>query len=494
MNKYTLFEAIGNVEDKYILDAERLEGRKVKKTNIFIKGLGIAASLVLIVGVAFVLPRIIDGMLGSENFPADTDTPPDTSIEPEYPEKGEVMAAYGTAREIADWFRLSSSGLIGDTDIPKEYAKIVDGYYVESSRFASFEEFRNYLLSVFSEELTEQFLEKSIVAEYEGKLYVAPCDTGSNIAIRHEAIDVIPVSEDKITVRLTVGINDYFLMGYKNATGETIAYAEVDYPYEKIDGKWVFTDFPDPSIDLSERFWEVFWDKYTTYETEFVTLVLPSEYEAVAVVDDFVPHSNPNNRDYTIMFLVYYVPDKERGYEPGDWVLQIGRMSYEDYEELKREDPFAVTTVGVDNNYYYTLSTVNYVESEPTDEYFKFIGDCTTAILRYMPTINGWEYPEDVFVMFEGTQQNQLTLDEVVELSAKGEELTWSDFAQYAYEDIGSGLYIYRYDIDSNYELRIGGSPSVEPMYIRLVSKANQDNYIDIRTADVNGFIKSNEK
>ncbi len=84
----------------------------------------------------------------------------------------------------------------------------------------------------------------------------------------------------------------------------------------------------------------------------------------------------------------------------------------------------------------------------------------------------------------------KLTLEEVVELSEKGEGLTWSDFEQYAYEDIGFGLYIYRYDIDSNYELRIGGSPSVEPMYILLVSKANQDNYIDIRTGNVQDFIK----
>ncbi len=96
----------------------------------------------------------------------------------------------------------------------------------------------------------------------------------------------------------------------------------------------------------------------------------------------------------------------------------------------------------------------------------------------------------------EGIQQdsNKLTLEKVIELSAKGEELTWSDFEQYAYEDVGSGLYIYRYDIDSNYELRIGGTPSVEPMYIHLVLKANMDNYIDIRTDDVHEFIESNKE
>lgn len=87
------------------------------------------------------------------------------------------------------------------------------------------------------------------------------------------------------------------------------------------------------------------------------------------------------------------------------------------------------------------------------------------------------------------TSQKQLTLEEVIELSAKGKALTWSDFAQYTHEDIGSGLYIYRYDIDSYYELRIGGVPTGEPMYIRLVSKANRDNYIDIRTENVHDFI-----
>ena len=42
---------------------------------------------------------------------------------------------------------------------------------------------------------------------------------------------------------------------------------------------------------------------------------------------------------------------------------------------------------------------------------------------------------------------NRLTLDRVVELSAKGEDLSWSDFEQYESKDVGSGLYIYFYDI-----------------------------------------------
>lgn len=88
----------------------------------------------------------------------------------------------------------------------------------------------------------------------------------------------------------------------------------------------------------------------------------------------------------------------------------------------------------------------------------------------------------------------KLTLETVRELAQKGNELTWSDFEQYESVDIGSGLYILRYKIDENYELRIGGGNLEEsPMYIRLVSAQNSDNYIDIRTGNIDDFIDQAE-
>ena len=89
---------------------------------------------------------------------------------------------------------------------------------------------------------------------------------------------------------------------------------------------------------------------------------------------------------------------------------------------------------------------------------------------------------------------NLLTLDRVVELSSKGEDLTWSDFEQYESKDVGSGLYIYFYDIDDTFGLWIGGVPSDKPMYMRLATKTDMDNAIDIRTGDVKAFIKENKK
>ena len=69
--------------------------------------------------------------------------------------------------------------------------------------------------------------------------------------------------------------------------------------------------------------------------------------------------------------------------------------------------------------------------------------------------------------------RNRQTLDKVVELSAKGEDLTWSDFERYESKDVGSGLYIYLYDIDDTFGLWIGGVPSDKPIYMRLATKAD---------------------
>jgi len=88
--------------------------------------------------------------------------------------------------------------------------------------------------------------------------------------------------------------------------------------------------------------------------------------------------------------------------------------------------------------------------------------------------------------------QKKLTLNKVIELSAKGEELTWSDFEKYKSIETGSGLYILVYEIDETYDLWVGGVPDSAPMYIRLVTKENMDNYIDVRTGDVRAFIEAN--
>lgn len=63
----------------------------------------------------------------------------------------------------------------------------------------------------------------------------------------------------------------------------------------------------------------------------------------------------------------------------------------------------------------------------------------------------------------------QLTLDDVAALAEKGDVLSWADFEQYLHEDVGSGLYIWHFEIDEIFSLSVGGgSLESNPMYIYL--------------------------
>lgn len=86
------------------------------------------------------------------------------------------------------------------------------------------------------------------------------------------------------------------------------------------------------------------------------------------------------------------------------------------------------------------------------------------------------------------TGTKQLTLDDVIGLSSKGEELVWEDLSDFKGVETGSGLYIVTYKIDENYELMVGGTGAVgKPMYAHLIYV--DDEYVDIMTEDAGAFI-----
>ncbi|MHA6269382.1 hypothetical protein [Streptococcus anginosus] len=88
--------------------------------------------------------------------------------------------------------------------------------------------------------------------------------------------------------------------------------------------------------------------------------------------------------------------------------------------------------------------------------------------------------------------ENILSIEKVIELSQKGNDLSWDDFEKYEGKEVGSGLYILAYEINNEYHLIIGGGDKKEaPMYIRLVYNENKDDFIDIRQENVEEFIKS---
>lgn len=90
-------------------------------------------------------------------------------------------------------------------------------------------------------------------------------------------------------------------------------------------------------------------------------------------------------------------------------------------------------------------------------------------------------------------RKEKLTLEKVIDLSHKKQELSWNDFDRYDSKEIGSGLYILRYEIEEGYYLLIGGNhPTQKPLYIKLIQTKNPENYIDIRKNSVEEFISKN--
>ena len=81
----------------------------------------------------------------------------------------------------------------------------------------------------------------------------------------------------------------------------------------------------------------------------------------------------------------------------------------------------------------------------------------------------------------------KLTLEDIIEISKKGENVDWADFEEFEYKDIGSGLFVYKYDINDEYHLLMGGAQSNKPLYVYLVHKTK--NQIDIRHENVEEFL-----
>ena len=74
-------------------------------------------------------------------------------------------------------------------------------------------------------------------------------------------------------------------------------------------------------------------------------------------------------------------------------------------------------------------------------------------------TLRQWAYVQWIYSGMPDTAEAKLTIEKTIELSEKGEALTWSDFEQYENSgDIGSGLYVIRYDMEEPYYVLVGGA------------------------------------
>ncbi|WP_340022435.1 hypothetical protein MHI24_25915 [Paenibacillus sp. FSL K6-1096] len=56
-----------------------------------------------------------------------------------------------------------------------------------------------------------------------------------------------------------------------------------------------------------------------------------------------------------------------------------------------------------------------------------------------------------------------ITLTELKSLSEKEASLNWSDFDKYTFEDIGSGVYIRKYQVEGERKLLVSGKSLEQP-------------------------------
>ena len=90
-------------------------------------------------------------------------------------------------------------------------------------------------------------------------------------------------------------------------------------------------------------------------------------------------------------------------------------------------------------------------------------------------------------ILLKGTKD--MTLNDVMRLAEKGNDLDWSDFKDYNGRDVGSGLHIWEYKLEDGYVLDVGGDIQKKPIYILL--SHNNDKSIDIRTDDVEKYLST---
>ena len=102
---------------------------------------------------------------------------------------------------------------------------------------------------------------------------------------------------------------------------------------------------------------------------------------------------------------------------------------------------------------------------------------------QFPQTQGGVDGPESV------TVTRKMTLDDVRQLSRMGMDPVWESYAGFTGRDVGSGLYIMRYDIDEDFYVLVGGAEMTgKPMYAELCC-AYTDATVDIRGGDLEAFI-----
>lgn len=175
-----------------------------------------------------------------------------------------------------------------------------------------------------------------------------------------------------------------------------------------------------------------------------------------------------------------------RLFQPGEYADIVALMNQSSGRYLKNYE----SVDGGAITFYVTLTdgTVHTVTNSG-NVYLIIDGDCFDAPSRWL---SAWQYRKGGTTLpldFEQSKKVPLTLEALKQIAAKGaDHIGWEDFYPYRGTDVGSGLYIRRYEIDSQYYVLIGGaSPQMPPWYVMLFD-AYGPRKMDVLQEDIDEF------
>lgn len=149
----------------------------------------------------------------------------------------DILADYHKAVEAYSWFHMNTM----DTDY--EESVFLDDYdysKVDHDTIHTYSDLENYLKTIFSDDLVNRLLTENEVELYrdiDGALYTIPAGRGSDIFKGDETYDISREGDTKFIVKVTVEVYD------DPDSEEVVDYEVFEFPYELVNGKWVFTDF-----------------------------------------------------------------------------------------------------------------------------------------------------------------------------------------------------------------------------------------------------------
>lgn len=144
-----------------------------------------------------------------------------------------------------------------DTLYSGDVSDVDQMYAVRYKEYSTFSGLKKYLLTQFSDQITEELLtptENFPFVVVDDRIYFPSIDKGAGESLVYNSLDI--VHKDDYTLELTWNFDECYFGGEEpTPTGEIISY---HYIYAFENGRWVFTSFEEPvGIIITDAYWDI---------------------------------------------------------------------------------------------------------------------------------------------------------------------------------------------------------------------------------------------